>query len=148
MLTHRFSVRGDPYRDRDRLMSLKVTSSGRVAVIAVSGEVDIGDGHLLSELAERVLRDDPLRLVVDLANVTFFGAAGIHALLRIRAAVDADAGQLILRNPSRITVTALTATRDIDQFQIHTTTTTTTSTSSTSSTSTRMLDMVVEDDGR
>jgi anti-anti-sigma factor len=134
MLTYQSSVRVEPYRDRDRLMSLTVTSSGRVAVIAVSGEVDIGNGHLLSELAERVLRHDPMRLVVDLAKVTFFGAAGVRALVRIRAAVSAEAGQLILRNPSRITVTALTATRDIDQFQIHTTTT-------------RRLDTVVEDSG-
>ena len=137
MFTHQVSV-PEPCRLRDCLMSLQLTGSGRVAVIAVSGEVDIGDEHLLSELAERVLRDDPLRLVVDLANVTFFGAAGIHALLRIRAAVDADAGQLILRNPSRITVTALTATRDIDQFQIHTTIATTTP----------RFDAVGEDSGR
>ena len=133
MLTHRFPVRVEPYRDRDRLMSLKVTRSGRVAVIAVSGEVDICNGHLLSELAERVLRDDPLRLVVDLAEVTFFGAAGVRALLWIRMAVGAEAGQLILRNPSRITLTALTATGEIDQFHI--------------TTSTPRLDTVVEDRG-
>jgi anti-sigma B factor antagonist len=106
-------------------MSLQVTRSARVAVIAVGGEVDTSNAHRLSGLAESVLCDDPLRLVLDLANVRFFGAAGVRALLRISAAVTAEAGQLILRNPSRITVTALTATRDIDQFEIHTTTTTT-----------------------
>lgn len=121
MFTHRVPVPVEPGH-RDPLMSLQVTRSDRVAVIAVSGEVDTSNAHLLSGLAERVLRDDPLRLVVDLANVRFFGAAGIRALLRISAAVSAEAGQLLLRNPSRITLTALTATRDIDQFQIHTTT--------------------------
>jgi anti-anti-sigma factor len=119
-------------------MSLQLTGSGRVAVIAVSGEVDMTNAHLLSGFAERALRDDPLRLVLDLANVRFLGAAGIRALLRIRAAVSAEAGQLLLRNPSRITVTALTATRDIDRFQIHTTIATTTP----------RFDAVGEDSGR
>jgi anti-anti-sigma factor len=119
MYTHPVPVPVEPGRHRDSLMSLQVTRSDWVAVIAVSGEVDTSNAHLLSGLAERVLRDDPLRLVVDLANVRFFGAAGIRALLRISAAVSAEAGQLLLRNPSRITLTALTATRDIDQFQIH-----------------------------
>lgn len=122
MFTHRISVQVEPDRLPDCLLSLQVTSRGRVAMIAVSGEVDATNAHLLSGLAERVLRDDPLRLVLDLADVTFIGAAGVRALLRICAAVSAEAGQLILLNPSRITVTALTATRDIDQFQIHTTT--------------------------
>jgi anti-anti-sigma factor len=142
MFTHRFSVRVELRRNHDRLMSLKVTSSGWVAVIAVSGEVDVCNGHLLSELAERVLRDDPLRLVVDLANVTFFGAAGIHALLRIRAAVNAGAGQLILLNPSRITVTALTATGDIDKFS-----TTTTTIGSSTSTTAPLFEAVAKDRG-
>jgi anti-anti-sigma factor len=122
MSINRVSVPVELRRHRDPLMSLQVTRSGQVAVIAVNGEVDTSNAHLLSGLAERVLRDDPSRLVLDLANVRFFGAAGVRALLRISAAVSAGAGQLLLRNPSQITVTALTATRDIDRFQIHTTT--------------------------
>lgn len=125
MFAHRMSARLKPRRYRDPLLSLHVATSGRVTVVAVRGEVDMSNAHLLTELAGCLLCDHPPRLVLDLAEVTFFGAAGINALLRIQQAATADAGDLVLRDPSRIIVRVLTATGDIGQFQIHSTTTTT-----------------------
>jgi anti-anti-sigma factor len=104
---------------RDPLMSLELASDGPVTVIAVSGELDMSNTHLFAEFAEHVVRDQPLRLVLDLAKVTFFCADGISALLRIRRAVMAGAGQLVLRDPSPITLRVLTVTGACHEFAIH-----------------------------
>ncbi|PWU47362.1 hypothetical protein DLE60_01185 [Micromonospora globispora] len=124
MFTHRMSARLKPRPYRDPLLSLHVATSGRVTVVVVRGEVDMSNAHLLTDLAGCLLCDHPPRLVLDLAKVTFFGAAGINALLRIQQAATADAVDLVLCDPSRITVRVLTATGDIDRFRSHTTTTT------------------------
>ena len=58
--------------------------------------------------------------MLDLAQVTFFSAAEIEALLRVRDAVMATAGHLILRNPSPIVLTVLAGARVTHGFQIHT----------------------------
>jgi anti-anti-sigma factor len=84
----------------------------------------MSNAHLLTELAEDILRDKPPRLVLDLPRVTFFCAAGVRALLRIRRAVTAGAGQLILRDPSPITLRVLAITGMLHQFAIHTSTAT------------------------
>jgi anti-anti-sigma factor len=93
---------------RDPLMSLTLTRFGAVTVIDVSGEVDMSNAHLLTEIAEHVVRDQPVRLVLDLMKVTFFSADGLRALLRIQRAVTVRTGQLTLRDPSPITLRVLT----------------------------------------
>ncbi|MCW2640805.1 MAG: hypothetical protein JWP76_3111 [Dactylosporangium sp.] len=113
-----FALRHGRYRDQ--IMSLELASAGPVTVIAVSGELDMSNAHLIAELAEDILRDKPLRLVLDLARVTFFCADGVRALLRIRRAVAAEAGQLVLRDPSPITLRVLAITGVLRQFAIHT----------------------------
>jgi anti-anti-sigma factor len=74
--------------------------------------------HLLTELADRVLQDRPLRLVLDLANLTFFCSSGVNALLHIRRAAYTDAVQLVVYKPSPITLKVLTAARATHLFQI------------------------------
>jgi anti-anti-sigma factor len=118
MSTHQRHFASTFDRDREPLMSIELTSCGPVTVIAVSGEIDMSNAHLLTELAEHAMRDEPLRLVLDLAKVTFFSSAGVHALFRIRRAVMAHAGQLILRDPSPITLKVLSATCVLHSFQV------------------------------
>jgi anti-anti-sigma factor len=100
-------------------LSLELVTRGPVTVIAVSGEVDMSNAHLLTELAEYVVGDRPLRLVLDLAKVTFFCLDGVRVLLGIQRAVTAEAGHLVLRAPSPITLRVLTLTRVLHRFTIH-----------------------------
>lgn len=102
----------------DPSLSLSLVDIGPLPVLAAAGEVDLTSAHLLTDLVERLLRDEPLRLVLDLAAVTFFGAEGITALLRIRGAVAAQAGELVLRDPSPVVLRTLTITGTADAFRI------------------------------
>lgn len=80
------------------LLSLTVRDGTGHTVILACGEVDIATASLLLECGIQALRAEPERLVLDLAQVTFFSAAGVRALLALsRAAGD---GTLRLRAPS------------------------------------------------
>lgn len=68
---------------------------GPTCIIRVRGEVDINTTGLLIDLAETILVRPGQRLTIDLASTTFFGAAGIRALLAIEHA--ADAGHVTFR---------------------------------------------------
>ncbi len=81
------------------IMSVELSIEGRVTVLAVAGEVDMSNAHLIVELAEAALRERP-DLVLDLSAVTFFGAHGISALLRVQAAAARAGGSCVLRSPS------------------------------------------------
>lgn len=70
--------------DDDGLLQLTVSMDGpRTVVIAVAGELDSGTCALL----EGVLDAQPCnaRIVLDLAEVTFIGSAGVSVLLRAEA---------------------------------------------------------------
>jgi anti-sigma B factor antagonist len=124
VFTHRVPGSVDPARYCDPLMSLNVTGAYRMPVLAITGEIDMSNVAGLTELAERLLQVHPPRMVLDLAKVTFFGADGVNALLRIRRAAAVEGTQLVLRDPSRITLKVLTVTRVIDLFQLPITATT------------------------
>jgi anti-anti-sigma factor len=94
----------------EALLSLHLTCRGPVAVIAISGELDISTVHLLTELVEQVARDHPAEVVLDMARVSFFGAQGISALIRARDVIIASGGQLRLRAPCALTLKLLTLT--------------------------------------
>jgi anti-anti-sigma factor len=99
-------------RDGIPVLSLWLTCHGEVTVIGISGELDLATIHLLTELVDRVAADRPARVVLDMAHVTFFCAAGLTALLQAQETIVGMGGQLMLQAPSRITrqVLALTAT--------------------------------------
>ena len=61
------------------------------AYLAVIGALDIATHHALTQAATAVLHPPTRALVLDLHRVTFFGAAGVTALVNIRLAA-ANAG--------------------------------------------------------
>jgi anti-sigma B factor antagonist len=113
-------------RDDEPLLSLHLVSRGSLVSIEVCGEVDVCTAHLLTELIEHAARDRPSRVVLDMADVSFFCAEGLRALLRARNTVTADGGQLILRAPSPKIWRILTITRTDHLFSLDTSTTTVT----------------------
>jgi anti-sigma B factor antagonist len=104
--------------DGQPIMSLALMNHSDVAVITVTGEVDLGTADLVVGLVNRVATCHPDRVVVDMTGVTFFGAAGVAALLRARDVVCAAGGRLLLRAPSRQTrwVLAITETDRVFQY--------------------------------
>lgn len=97
------------------VLSLSLTCHGDVKVIVINGELDLATCHLLTEFVDRVAADRPARFVIDMAGVTFFCAAGLSALLRVRETVTAAGGRLVLRAPSRSARLVLTIT-DTDRL--------------------------------
>jgi len=89
-----------------------------VTVIKVVGELDVSTTHILAELADEVARARPARVVLDAADVTFFCAGGLRALLGVQQLVTAAGGQLLLRAPSPCVCRVLTITGTADLFAL------------------------------
>ena len=99
------------------MLSIVLGREGPAAVIEVRGQLDMGTAHLLVDAVDNVLggRPPPV-LVLDLGQVSFFCAAGITALLAVRRRAASDGCALLVRNPSRITVTILGLVGLADEF--------------------------------
>jgi anti-anti-sigma factor len=109
----------DPYRNPH--LTLRMSRSGPVTVVTVEGEVDGDNAHLIPELVESLTGDATQRLILDLARVTFVSAAGVAAFLHVRNTLAATGGQLVLRDPSPVVLTALAGTHVNRAFHVHTT---------------------------
>jgi anti-anti-sigma factor len=103
--------------DGQPILSLTLTTHSDVPVIAVNGEVDFSTAHLLVDLVAGAVAHHPGCVVVDMAGVTFFCAAGINALLQAGDAVSATGGRLTVRAPSPQVRLILTITGMDEVFQ-------------------------------
>jgi anti-anti-sigma factor len=86
--------------DGTPIMSLGLANHSDVAAITIRGELDLSTAPRLIDLVERVAAEHPRRVIIDMANVTFFCAAGITALLRAHEMITGAGGRLVLRAPS------------------------------------------------
>lgn len=94
----------------DRLLFHYRLVSG-VAVVSVSGEVDVATCGLLRGALLRVVTDENYRgLVVNLAGVTFIDSTGIGVLVGVWRRVRATDGGLTVAMPSRQVQSVLNAT--------------------------------------
>jgi anti-anti-sigma factor len=123
MSTEQLSVPVTPTHDGEALLSLDLLCCDSRTIIEVSGELDMNTAHLLTELVEHAAQHRPTQIILDMANVTFFCAEGINALLRARATITAIGGQLLLRDPSPKTSRVLTITGTKNLFPLDTTST-------------------------
>jgi anti-sigma B factor antagonist len=107
--------------DGTPVMSLGLTTHGPVAAITVCGELDSDTAPHLTDLIERVAAGRPEQVIIDLANVSFFCAAGLNALLRANDIVTGAGGRLLLRRPSPQTqrILIITATEHLFQPDSH-----------------------------
>jgi anti-sigma B factor antagonist len=108
-----------PDAERQPALSLELIRCGPATVIALNGDLDQDTTYLLVDLVECIAHEAvPPQLVVDMAEVTFFGAAGIRALVHVSDVVTAAAGEFRLGNPSHIVRRVLTAVALDEQFSI------------------------------
>jgi anti-sigma B factor antagonist len=103
--------------DGTPVLSLGLTNHGPVAAITVCGELDADTAPHLTDLVEHVAAGHAKRVVIDMANVTFFCAAGLNALLRANDIVTGTGGRLVLRCPSPPTRRILVITGTDHLFQ-------------------------------
>lgn len=82
------------------ILSVDLTRQGAAALITLRGELDMTTASLVTDTMRRAALNHPSRVTVDLAEVTFFSAAGITALLRARDTAKAAGAHLLLRRPS------------------------------------------------
>ncbi|MGY0004377.1 STAS domain-containing protein [Micromonospora sp. I033] len=106
-----------PENTRPPSLSLAHAREGPAMVVAVGGPLDMATADPLVDLVDRLVAGrPPAVLVLDLSGVTFFCAAGVNALLTIRGRVGSAGCTLVLRRPSRITVTVLDIVGLRDEF--------------------------------
>ena len=64
------------------LLSFQTTVTGDVAVVALSGELDVAGASLLEHEMERVLADhEPATLVLDLSGLAFMDSTGLRLVV-------------------------------------------------------------------
>jgi anti-anti-sigma factor len=98
-------------------LSLVLAGEGPAVVVEVGGPVDMATVDPLVRLVDRLLSGHaPPVLVLDLSAVTFFCAAGVNALLTVRARAGSAGCTLVLRRPSRITAAVLAIVGLTDEF--------------------------------
>lgn len=89
---------------------------GGVAVVRISGELDIASHDELLAHTEPLLGSDAVVVALDVAAVTFIDSSGLGALVRLQQQA-VDAGQsLRLRNPPRSVSRILSLTGLADLF--------------------------------
>src|SRR5258708_23116422 len=72
-----------------------------IAVVQVSGEVDVASCGVLRDSLLRIVTDEGFRgLVVNLAGVRFIDSTGIGVLVGVWRAVRATTGRLVLAAPA------------------------------------------------
>ncbi|NES27523.1 STAS domain-containing protein [Micromonospora terminaliae] len=102
---------------RPPALSLALAREGPAVVVEVGGAVDLSTVDPLVALVNRLLSGQPPPvLVLDLSRVSFFCAAGVNALLTVRRRAGSAGCALVLRRPSRITVTVLDIVGLTDEF--------------------------------
>lgn len=89
-----------------------VTQDGRSAVIAVTGEIDMGSEADLRAAVDAALehRPRPAEITIDLAQVNFCDSAGIRALLVSHQTAAASGVDLRVRRPQPTVANVLRVT--------------------------------------
>lgn len=88
-------------------LHVEVVRDQHVTTVFVTGDVDLATADLLSAAADLALQGPPLRVVVDLSGVSFFGVVGLTVLLNLRERASRAAIDLMLRAPSQSVRTVL-----------------------------------------
>ena len=102
-------------------MRFEEKTVGDVVVLTVTGEVSLtgeGDVHLRDKVAN-LLNDGRLRLVLDLAGVTYIDSAGLGQLVHVQTSANAAGASLKLAGPSARFRHLLTVAKIASLFDIH-----------------------------
>lgn len=77
-------------------ITVEVEILGDVATLRVSGELDVATAPVLGEELDRLAEASPPVVVIELAQVTFLGSAGLGVLVQARRDFAARGTRLLL----------------------------------------------------
>jgi anti-anti-sigma factor len=97
---------------------LHVERRGSVAILRVSGELDITGAEFLETRIKELAGDSPDVVVIDLRKVSFMDSTGLRSLLRARARGSEEGWSLkLIRGPEPVhRVLELTRMDDVFDF--------------------------------
>ncbi|WP_432561011.1 STAS domain-containing protein [Kineococcus sp. SYSU DK003] len=98
-------------------LSLQVLRGGPITAIAISGDVDAGNAHVVRHAGEDALATARY-LVLDLHRVTFFDCAALSAVLHLSRRAAAAGGRLQVTVPSPPVALVLDALAVNDTLQV------------------------------
>jgi anti-sigma B factor antagonist len=81
-------------------LRVSVAHGDEETVVALAGELDISTAEQLSETINGELRGGRVRIVVDLADLTFCDSLGLGTLVVLSRSARIQQTYLLLRNPS------------------------------------------------
>lgn len=96
-----------------------VRSPGPPVVVHVAGDIDLVTAPAMERRLTAVMTGAPLRLIVDLAAVTFMDGSGLAALRRARAALAQNGGTLRLAAPPEHLMWVMRVARLYDGFEVY-----------------------------
>ncbi|WP_349879262.1 STAS domain-containing protein [Micromonospora sp. HUAS YX12] len=115
---HHVSTASGALRPDEPIMWLSCDTGVDVTRIAVAGEVDLSNAHLLTELVETAVAASAPLVVIDLSEVGFFGAYGTSALVLAQRILTEHGRRLILHRPSPVVRRVLGVTGTLTAFEV------------------------------
>lgn len=102
-------------------MSLTVNTQAQsgMAVVSVSGELDMATAPLLQQHLSELLERGQSRLVFDLADVSFCDSTGLSVFVRAKNSCDAVDGVVRLAAPQRGVLRILEVSGLVDVLQTY-----------------------------
>jgi len=83
-----------------RLSIRTVSSRGGAATIAVAGECDLYEAHLLGAAIEQAAAAPGTTVYVDLSQLSFLDSTGLHVLVKAQRSLEAAGSELVLVAPT------------------------------------------------
>lgn len=89
----------------DDLISSSITYRDGIAVLAISGEIDLASAGVFERAIAEVLAQDPPSLIIDLMGTRFLASAGVGILMQARSRFsEPDRFSVVTQDPSTIRV--------------------------------------------
>ena len=100
-------------------MNIAVRSAGNVAVLDVSGEVDLYHSPTLLGKLTELIKQDQKRILLNFQSVTYIDSSGLATLIGAYQQLRPQGGQLRLANVSKNVLNVFAVARLDKVFSIH-----------------------------
>jgi len=102
-------------------MDIKLREVGDVAVLNLSGRLDLANGSTLKDQLKQLFADSKNQIHLNLAEVEFINSSGLGALVSIMKEVRLIKGRLTLSNPASYVQEIFEITQLSHIFEIYST---------------------------
>lgn len=102
-------------------MDIKLREVGDVAVLNLSGRLDLANGSTLKDQLKQLFTDGKSQIHLNLAEVEFINSSGLGALVSIMKEVRLIKGRLTLSNPASYVQEIFEITQLSHIFEIYST---------------------------